>query len=120
MTWSTEEWFDSGQSLTVASAISAALLWSNPQIPVATQQNAIDLTSWVRIFWKKLLQQSFSLKSDSHLQKHLHYLLHCKPFINDENAFQFILKATFVLKIFKFLSWLFSHIEKRSWLELQG
>ena len=30
-----------------------------------------------------------------------------------KNAFYFILKALFVLKIFKFLSWLFGHVEKR-------
>ena len=32
-------------------------------------------------------------------------------------AFYFILKALFVLKIFKFLSWLFGHAEKTAWLE---
>ena len=30
-----------------------------------------------------------------------------------KNAFYFILKALFVLKIFKFLSWLFGHVAKR-------
>ena len=30
-----------------------------------------------------------------------------------KNAFSFILKAIFILKIFKFLSLLFSHVEKR-------
>ena len=30
-----------------------------------------------------------------------------------KNAFYFILKALFVLKILKFLSWLFGHVEKR-------
>ena len=34
-----------------------------------------------------------------------------------KNAFYFILKALFVLKIFKFLSWLFGHLEKTPWLE---
>ena len=33
------------------------------------------------------------------------------------NAIYFILKAFFVLKIFKFLSWLFGHVEKMAWLE---
>ena len=37
-----------------------------------------------------------------------------------KNAFYFILKAFFVLKIFKFLSWLFGHVEKTAWLERQG
>ena len=34
-----------------------------------------------------------------------------------KNAFYFILKALFVLKVFKFLSWLFGHIEKITWLK---
>ena len=40
------------------------------------------------------------------------YLLQWKPFKNDENSFYFILKALFVLKIFKFLSWHFGHVEE--------
>ena len=34
-----------------------------------------------------------------------------------KNPFYFILKARFVLKIFKFLSWLFGHVERTTWLE---
>ena len=34
-----------------------------------------------------------------------------------KNAFYFILKALFVLKIFKILSWLFGQVEKMAWLE---
>ena len=34
-----------------------------------------------------------------------------------KNAFYFILKAPFVLKIFKFLSRLFGHAGKIAWLE---
>ena len=34
-----------------------------------------------------------------------------------KNAFYFILKALFVLKVFKFLSWSFGHEGKTSWLE---
>ena len=37
-----------------------------------------------------------------------------------KNAFYFLLKALFVLKIFKFLSWLFGQIEKTAWLEKTG
>ena len=37
-----------------------------------------------------------------------------------KNAFYFTLKALFVLKIFKFLSWLFGHVEKTAQLERQG
>ena len=34
-----------------------------------------------------------------------------------KNDFYFMLKALFVLKIFKFLSWLIGHVEKTAWLE---
>ena len=34
-----------------------------------------------------------------------------------KNAFYLILKALFVLKIFKILSWLFGHVGKIAWLE---
>ena len=37
-----------------------------------------------------------------------------------KNAFNFILNALFVLKIFKFLSWLLGHVEKTVWLEREG
>ena len=37
-----------------------------------------------------------------------------------KNTFYFILKALFVLKIFKPFSWLFGHVEKTTWLERQG
>ena len=34
-----------------------------------------------------------------------------------KNAFYFILKLLFLLKIFEFLSWLFGHVENTAWLE---
>ena len=37
-----------------------------------------------------------------------------------KDAFYFILKADFVLKIFKFLFWLFGHVEKTTSLERLG
>ena len=35
-----------------------------------------------------------------------------------KNASCFIVKALFVLNVFKFLPWLFGHIEKMAWLEI--
>ena len=58
------------------------------------------------------------LKSDSHLPKKIYFI--CFNVSSPKmmkNAFYFILKARFVLKIFKFLSWLFGHAEKTAWLE---
>ena len=39
------------------------------------------------------------------------------PLKKMKNAFYFILKALFVLKIFKFLSWLFGYVGKTAWFE---
>ena len=53
------------------------------------------------------------LKSDSHLPKKVFIIcLNDSPSKMMKKYFYFILKALFVLKIFKFLSWLFSHVEK--------
>ena len=62
---------------------------------------------------------SLTLQSESNLPKKICYLLHWKPFKIKmmKNAFYFILKALFVLKIFKFSSWLFGHEGKRTWWE---
>ena len=63
-------------------------------------------------------QSKFSdLKSVSHLPKKIVLFTPLKVM---KNAFYFILQALFVLKVFKFLSWLFGHVEKKVWLEIQG
>ena len=63
-------------------------------------------------------QYHFSLKVGLSPSKKFFYLLPWKPFLKKiKNRFYFILKALFVLKIFKFLSWLFGHVEKTTWLE---
>ena len=41
------------------------------------------------------------------------------PLKKMKNAFYFIVKAYFVLKIFKFLSWIFGHVEKTAWVDRQ-
>ena len=54
----------------------------------------------------------FESKLKSDFQKKLRYLLHWKSFKNDKKCFfYFTLKALFVLKLFKFLSSLFSYAE---------
>ena len=50
-------------------------------------------------------------------QKKKNYLPNWKPLKMMKNAFYSVLKALFVLKIFKFLSWLFGHFEKAAWFE---
>ena len=41
-----------------------------------------------------------------------------RPIKMIKNAFYFILKAPLVLKIFKFLFWLFGHVEETTWLKI--
>ena len=60
---------------------------------------------------------TWSVKVGLSPSKYLCYLLHWKPFKNDEKCFYFILEALFVLKIFKFLSWPFGHADKTAWSE---
>ena len=58
------------------------------------------------------------LKSCSHLPKKIVLFALMKAALKMmKNDFYFILKALFVLKIFKFLSWLFGHVGKRAWLD---
>ena len=58
------------------------------------------------------------LESDSHLPKKICFIcFNESPLKLMKNAFYFILNTLLVLKIFKFLSWLFGHVEKTAWLE---
>ena len=45
------------------------------------------------------------------------FLITESPLKMMKNAFYFTLKALFILKIFKFLSWHFGHVGKTAWLE---
>ena len=59
-----------------------------------------------------------NLKSDSHLPKQICDICFIEsPLKMMKNAFYFTLKAPFILKVFKFLSWRFSYVEKTAWLE---
>ena len=61
------------------------------------------------------------LKSDSHLPNFFLFIcFNDSPWKMTKNVFYFILKALFVLKIFKFLPWLFGHVEETAWLERCG
>ena len=44
----------------------------------------------------------------------------CKPFKNDEKCFLFDFKSSFHSQEFRFLSWLFGHVEKLAQLEIHG
>ena len=44
-------------------------------------------------------------------------LVQWKPSKNDEKNFYCSLRVFFVLKTFKFFSWVFGHVEKKAWLE---
>ena len=56
----------------------------------------------------------------SPFKKHFFICFNDNPSKIMKNAFYFILKALFVLKIFKYMSWIFGHVEKTAWLEIKG
>ena len=59
-----------------------------------------------------------ALKSDSHLSKRFCVICLIESALEvTKNAFNFILKSLFVLKIFGFLSQSFGHLGKMAWLE---
>ena len=67
-----------------------------------------------KITWEEKKLNVWYLKVHSKVSDNFYVL---RSFKNYENAFYFTLKALFVLKIFKFLSWLFGHVEKMARLE---
>ena len=82
------------------------------------QNIAKVMSIWMSKIDEKLT--GLKIKVDSHLPKKITFCINWNPFKKDKNAFYFILKAFFVLKIFKFLSWFFGHLEKATWLETHG
>ena len=59
-----------------------------------------------------------ALKSDSHFPNQIcFYCFKGCSLKKMKNAFYCILRALFVLKIFKFLAWLYGHLEKTAWLK---
>ena len=59
------------------------------------------------------IEGAHSLKSDSHLPKKIVFVcFNESPLKVMKYAFYFILKALFILKVFRFLSWYFGHVEE--------
>ena len=89
----------------------------NVVICLVVRNNSCDNSSSSKFFLYNLL----ILKSDSHLPKKFCVIsLIESPLEAMKNAFYFILKALFVLKIFKFLSRLFGNVGKTALLERSG
>ena len=65
------------------------------------------------LWWKRVI-----LKSEPHL-RNLFFCFNENTLKVIKNAFYLILKAAFVLKIFKLLSLLFGQIEKTAWLDFK-
>ena len=63
---------------------------------------------------------SIFLKVGPHPQKKSFIYFNESPLKMIKNAFYFILRALFVLKIFKFLSWLSGHVEKTGLIRNMG
>ena len=98
------------------------------KIILSMEQWFEDISSKFRDFQKRKLQitkfeeesilVTHHLMSDPHLLKKNCFICFNKsPLKMMKNAFYFIFKALFVLKIFKFLSWFFDDVEKTALLE---
>ena len=59
----------------------------------------------------------FRLKSDSQLPKKSFYCINESALKMMKNAFYFVIKALFVLKIITSLSWFFGQVGKTTWLD---
>ena len=70
---------------------------------------------YVKTFLSVVVKKSDKLKANSQVCDNF---LATETALQMKNAFYFTSKALFVLKIFKFLSWLFAHIGK--WLDKKG
>ena len=70
-------------------------------------------TSWKFCITTIIFKPFHFVKCLSHLLKNNFICFNDSPLKVMKNDFYFILKALLVLKIFKFLSWLFGHVEKR-------
>ena len=88
-------------------------------------QNLFDPMCWNMNEWKQLLLYLYLYILEGKKLLSLTLTFQKKVFFicfNDssskmmKNAFYFILKALFLLTIFKFLSWLFERAEKTAWL----
>ena len=83
-----------------------------------SRSNSILYQFWRVRYISDIMVLEVNLKSDSHLQKKFKLFTSMEsPLKMMKNAFYFILKALFILKIFKFLSWHFGHVGKTAWLE---
>ena len=103
-----EDWVLGGDSM----AIVLILLWLQCMCACACVCRYMCIWG---VLWKCYPNLRFSnfLKPDSHIPKKIIFICFIEsPLKMMKNAFYLILKALFVLKIFKFLSWHFGHAEE--------
>ena len=88
-------------------------------------QGSLEFINFLKFVFLGILKGTIVINLDrkiikvglSRSKKVFFIYFHDSPLKMIKNAFYFILKALFVLKIFKFLSWHFGHVEKTAWLE---
>ena len=80
---------------------------------VASERNWCKKSSTIFLQYKDIGEPCWKdifLKSDPHIPKKIFVYFNENPLKMTRNVFYLILKALFILKIFKLLSWLFYHI----------
>ena len=74
--------------------------------------------NFILVFSKSIISVACSLKIGLSTSLKLRIIWFIdSPLKIMKNAFYFMLKPLFVLRLFKFLSWLFDHVRKKAWLE---
>ena len=74
--------------------------------------NQINISQYLTVAYQYLVCPGVLKDGLSPSKKTLFICFNDSPPKMMKNVFYFILKALFVIKIFKFLSWLFDHVEK--------
>ena len=90
-----------------------AACWIKSKISNRDKNTALMIFLFCQCCWSLLwCHYCKSLKFDSHFLKNCFICFNESPLKIMKSAFYFILKALLILKMFKFLCWLFGHVKK--------
>ena len=79
---------------------------------------SFKLIYWFQVSYRLCLIKQLLLKLVSNLPKNCFVYVNKSLLKKKKNAFCFIWKVVFFLKVFKFLSWILGHAEKAVWFKI--
>ena len=104
------KWFFKVKKISSLDNLEASPDYENIKNVIKRKKKLLVRDSWLKI--QKTQSRTFTF------QKNCFICFNERPLkVIKKNAFCFILKALFVCKIFKSLSWLLGHVEKTAWFE---